>query len=393
MNKPGTNTILAHYGEDRNDNHGAVVAPIYQNSLFTFPDFEHMDEAFRTAGSCVYTRGNNPSVQIAERKIAALCGGEQCKLMASGMAAISSAIMVCVSAGSHIVAVRNSYSPAINFMDKYLSEKCGTTVTFVNGVDTQELIAACQPNTSLIYLESPATMVFTLQDIAAITTFARARGIKTVIDNTWATPLFQQPSALGVDIEVHSCSKYLGGHSDIVLGAVIGSSALIESILQREHAWFGAKTAPFEAWLLTRSLRTLKLRMQQHQTSALAIAQFLDNHPKVKLVRHPGLPSFPQYELGRRQMSGYSGLFSLLLDTKDTALVKRFATQLHYFSIGVSWGGHESLVLAPSIPFAREMSAEKMRELGINIGDIRLSIGLEETDDLLDDLDSALKSI
>ncbi len=392
--KYGINTLLAHYGEDRRDNHGAVVPPIYQNSLFTFKDFEGMDEAFRTpTESCIYTRGNNPTVQIAERKIAALTGGEKCKILSSGMGAISSAIMSCVKAGCHIVAVRNIYSPAFSFMEKHLAEKCGISITFVEGGNIQEFVDACKENTSMIYLESPATMVFTLQDIAAVTAFARSRSIKTIIDNTWATPLFQKPLQLGVDLEVHSCSKYLGGHSDIVLGAVIGSKNLIDGILMNEHAWYGAKTAPFEAWLLTRSLRTLALRMAQHQKSALAITEYLSKHSKVRVVRYPGLKDFHQYELGKKQMSGYTGLFSFMIDTEDVKFVKKFATSLNLFSIGVSWGGHESLIIAPSVPYARELSDEKIRQLGINIGDIRLSIGLEDTADLLEDISTALKEL
>jgi len=395
MNKDyGVNTLLAHYGENRRDSHGAVVQPIYQNSLFTFKNFDALDQAFAApAESCIYTRGNNPTVQIAEAKLAKLCGGEKCKLLASGMAAISAAIMSCITAGSHIVSVKNVYSPAAVFMEKYLNQKCGIETSFVSGVNSQELFDAVRPNTALIYLESPATMVFSLQDLHAIATFARARGIKTIIDNTWATPLFQNPLAFGIDLEVHSCSKYLGGHSDIVLGAVIGTTADIDGILLQEHAWYGAKTAPFEAWLLTRSLRTLKLRMQQHQQSSLAVAKLLHSHPKIREVRFPGLPAFSQYRLGQQQMSGYSGLFSFWLDTENIEIVKRFATKLELFCIGVSWGGHESLIIAPAVPYARELSSEKITALGINIGDIRISIGLEETEDLLTDVSAALAEL
>ena len=393
-NNYGINTLLAHYGEDRSDNHGAVVPPIYQNSLFTFATFEAMDQAFANpAESCIYTRGNNPTVKIAEAKLAKLCGGEKCKLLASGMGAISAAIMSCIQANCHIVSVKNIYSPAFNFIEQYLAEKCGITVTYVSGEDPQEFYAAVRPNTTLIYLESPATMVFTLQDLQTVATFARARGIKTIIDNTWATPLFQKPLALGVDLEVHSCSKYLGGHSDIVLGAIVGSATAINSILLREHAWYGAKTAPFEAWLLTRSLRTLNLRMHQHQKSALAVANLLNNHPKIREVRFPGLLSFPQYALGKQQMTGYSGLFSFLIDTENVELVKKFAAALDLFSIGVSWGGHESLIIAPAVPYSRELTPDKIKALGINIGDIRLSIGLEDTDDLLTDIEAALAAL
>ena len=232
-----------------------------------------------------------------------------------------------------------------------------------------------------------------MQDIKAVTDFARSRGVHTVIDNTWATPLFQKPLQMGVDLEVHSCSKYLGGHSDIVSGVVIGREEDIRSLSTREHELLGAKMAPFEAWLLNRSLRTFHMRMERHQQSALRIAEHLENHPGVRRVIYPGLPSFYQYELGRRQMAGYSGLMSFELDTDDLKVIKRFVNGLDIFQIGVSWGGHESLVYAPAISYLKEMSEERFKEMGIAPGLIRISVGLENCDDLILDLEQAMGNI
>ena len=286
-------TQMSHLGEDREKNQGAVVPPIYQNSLFTFEDWDAIDRAFdNRANSNIYTRGNNPSVQTAEAKIAALAGGERAKLLGSGMAAISAAVLHYLKAGDHVVTLNTLYGPASNLLGSYLVEKMGITVTFVSGEDPGEFRSAVRENTVLFYLESPSTAVYSMQDIKAVTDLARSRGIHTVIDNTWATPLFQKPLQMGVDLEVHSCSKYLGGHSDIVSGVVIGREEDIRSLSTREHELLGAKMAPFEAWLLNRSLRTFHMRMERHQQSALRIAEHLENHPGVRRVIYPGLPSF-----------------------------------------------------------------------------------------------------
>lgn len=389
-----TETLMSHLGEDREKNQGAVVPPIYQNSLFTFENWEAIDRAFdNKASSNIYTRGNNPSVQNAEEKIAALAGGEKSKLLGSGMAAISAALFHCLKAGDHVVTINTLYGPASNLIGSYLVEKMGISVTYVSGEDPGEFLSAVRENTTLFYLESPSTAVYSMQDIKAVADIARSRGIFTVIDNTWATPMFQKPLQMGVDLEVHSCSKYLGGHSDIVAGAVIGREKDIREISLREQQLLGAKMAPFEAWLLTRSLRTFHMRMERHQQSAMKIAEHLEKHSRVRRVIYPGLPSFPQYELGRKQMTGYSGLMSFELDTDNLEFIKSFVNGLRLFQIGVSWGGHESLVYAPAISYLKEMPEERFKEMGIAPGLIRISIGLENCGDLISDLEQSMDSL
>ena len=387
-------TILMHYGENKEEYQGAVVPPIYQNSLFTFKDWDDIDRAFdNPSNNCIYTRGNNPTALIAERKLAKLAGGEKAKLFTSGMAAISAAIMHCVKQNGHIITIKNTYGPANNFMGTYLKEKMNMEVTYISGNTVEEFRENIKENTCLIYLESPSSVVFSLQDIEGVAKLAREHGIKTIIDNTWATPIFQKPLEMGIDIEVHSCSKYIGGHSDIVAGVVIGSEKDLTEIFESEHALYGGKIAPFEAWLITRSLRTLPIRLKQHQENAMKVAKFLENHEKVKKIYYPGLESFDQYELGKKQMSGYTGLLAMDVDCNDVEKIKKFVNSLELFYIGVSWGGFESLVYAPAISYLKEMSPDKFEAMGITLGSIRISIGLEEVDDLIEDLEQALQHL
>ncbi|MFC6634181.1 PLP-dependent aspartate aminotransferase family protein [Microbulbifer taiwanensis] len=387
----GVDTLLVVDDSQFRDAEGAVVPPIYQNSLFTFDSWEAIDSAFDDkVNRAIYTRGNNPSVALVEKKLALLAGAEKARLFSSGMAAISAAILHFVSAGDHVIAVKNAYGPTVGLLNDFLGPKLGIECSFVGGGEIEEFTGAIRPNTRLIFLESPSSVVFGLQDLAAVADLARSRGIATAIDNTWATPYFQKPLALGIDLEIHSCSKYLGGHSDLVAGALIGSVQLIDEIRMREYELLGAKMAPIEAWLLLRSLRTLPLRMERHQQSALRVAQFLRAHPSVRRVFYPGLEDFPQYDLARRQMSGFSGLMGFELATDELDSIKRFFNALELFRIGVSWGGHESLVYAPAIGYLREQSPDRLADMGIFLGNMRISVGLESADDLIADLDRAL---
>ncbi|MEM6379076.1 MAG: PLP-dependent aspartate aminotransferase family protein, partial [Bacteroidota bacterium] len=383
-------SLLSHDDDAYGKNQGAVVPPIFQNSLFVFEDWEAIDEAFdHPADVPIYTRGTNPTVKLVEEKLAKLAKGEKARLFASGMGAISSAILYCVQQGSHIVSGQQIYGPANNFMNDYLGEKCGIDITYVDGTP-DSFAAAIRPETSLFYLESPGSVKFLIQNLSAIAQIAKANGIKTVIDNTWATPLYQQPLAMGIDLEVHSCSKYLGGHSDIVSGVIIGKKQDLDAIQLREQAWLGAKMAPFEAWLLLRSLRTLPARLRQHAQSAKIIANFLEAHPKVGQVYYPGLTSFPDHELAKKQMDGFTGLLSFELISEDLGAIKEFVNRLVYFKLGVSWGGHESLIYPPAISYLKEQTPEQFNAMGIAPGLMRISVGLEHIEDLLEDLEQAL---
>ena len=389
MKKLKDETILNY--DTYKDPHGSVVPPLYQTSLFTFEDWAAIDKAFdHKADAFIYSRLLNPTVKIAEDKIAALCRGDKAKLCASGIAAVTSAILHCVNAGDHIITFKSIYGPTNTFITKYLKTKFNISATFVDGKEPAEFEAAIQDNTRLIYLESPASITMELQDLKAIAQIAKKHNLKTAIDNTWASPIFQKPLELGIDIEVHSASKYLCGHSDVVAGVIISDTETMDAIITAEHELFGAKMAPFEGWLILRSLRTLPIRMKAVMASAMAVAEFLDQHPAVSKVNYPGLTSFPQYNLGQQQMSGYTGLMSFDLATTDIDSIKSFVNSLQLFKLGVSWGGHDSLVYAPIISYLKELGPEKIAAMGINPSVIRISVGLENPEDLIEDLKQSL---
>lgn len=368
------------------ETHGAVAPPIVQTAPFAFSSFRDLvaglDAEHRTQ---VYSRGQNPTVEIAERRIAALERGEACKCFASGMAAISAVFSSLLAAGDHVVFANQIYGPTLQLAEHL--ERFGVTHDVVAGGDAPAVARALRPRTRLLWLESPGTMLFRVLDVAALAEMARGKGILTAMDNSWATPLFQKPLTLGVDLVVHSCSKYLGGHSDVVAGAVVSSAALVEQIFYRAFLLNGGVLGPFDAWLLIRGLQTLPVRMRQHREDALAVARFLAGHPAVARVHHPGLAPSSQAEAGLLQ--GTSGLFSFELARDGFDDVCRVIDALRVFRIGVSWGGTESLVLSPQ----REGNAEELERRGIPPGLIRLSIGLEGSGALIRDLEGALAGL
>lgn len=380
----GFETVCVHFGEDPAGQCGAATPPIYQSSTFLHPDAE----AFETRGTSAprrfdYTRVNNPTTAILTGKLARLEKAEWCYAFGSGMGAISATINACVHSGAHVVAVGNCYGPTRNYL-KHM-ERFGVETTFVSGLAFEDFEAALQPSTKLVYLESPTSGCFEILPVRRLTDLAKARGILTAFDNSWATPYFQNPLELGVDLVVHSATKYINGHSDVVAGVVMGRDELLRKRVQRENELVGATLDPFAAWLMLRGLRTLAVRMEYHQRSGLAVAEMLANHPRVKAVHHPGLTGHPQHELAAEQLRGYSALFSLALKDEGRAAAHRFLNALKLFGQGVSWGGHESLAIGGSM-FSRHEPGQEPAWL------IRLSIGLESTADLIADLKQALEA-
>lgn len=373
--------ICAHVGDEYAQFHGAIVPPIYQNSLFVQPT-----EVNGVTGSdYVYTRVANPTTDIAERKIAALEGADGALCFSSGMAAITSAILHFTRAGSHIVLVGTAYGPAMRFIRDYLAERFGVTHTLVVGNDLAEIEAAICEKTTLIYLESPSSGVFMMQDIAEVAKIAKKHGVGTVIDNTYATPLHQQPLRHGIDIVVHTASKYLGGHSDIIAGALAARREIVESIQSKERELVGAIMDPHQAWLLIRGIRTLPIRLRQHEKSGKKVAAFLERHPKVKRVFDPGSETYGQKELFDKYLSGTNGLISFV-PCGSEADVEAFMGRLHVFQRGVSWGGFESLVT----PIGWSEEAERY---GVPKNLVRIHVGLEDVDTLIADLDAALSKL
>ncbi|THF82159.1 trans-sulfuration enzyme family protein [Cohnella fermenti] len=366
--------ICGHLGDDYDRYLGAIVPPIFQNTLFTRK---------RSNQGYTYTRVTNPTIEIAERKLAAMEGGEAARCFSSGMAAISAALMSVMERDCHIVCPSRVYAPTRFFLESYMA-RFGVETTFVSGTDLDEFEAALRPQTRAIYLETPLSNLFTLQDLRAVAELARSRGAATIVDNTWATPLFQNPLAFGIDMVVHSATKYMGGHSDILAGVLIGSRERMERVTHEERGLFGAAMDPHQAWLLIRGLRTLPLRMERHQESALRIAAWLERHPAVERVLYPGLPSHPQHELARRQMSGFSGLLGFVpRGTREQAAA--FVKALRLFEEGPSWGGFESLINSPGL----DLDEEASRRTGMPQRLLRISVGLERADALLADLDRA----
>ncbi|MFC7877055.1 trans-sulfuration enzyme family protein [Isoptericola sp. NPDC057391] len=366
---------------------GAVAPPVFQTSLFTKPTFaEFARQQAAEHENFVYSRGTNPTVAFLERQLALLERGEAAKCFASGMGAIAAVLGGLLRSGDHVLFVNNVYGPTLELARHLGRLGVEHSVVTEPGADVASHL---RENTALVYVESPGTMLMRLVDLRSLTAVARRRGILTAIDNTWATPLFQKPLELGVDLVIHSLTKYVGGHSDVVGGAVVGSAELVREVFYRGHQLFGAVMSAMEASLVLRGLRTLPVRMEQHQENALRVVDHLLAHPAVAAVHHPYATLGPDHDLVRSQLSGFSGLLSLELRDASFAAVSRFVDALRVFRIGVSWGGYESLVSSP----VRADNAERLAADGVPPGLVRLSVGLEGTRVQVDDLDRALAAV
>ncbi|WP_343246360.1 aminotransferase class I/II-fold pyridoxal phosphate-dependent enzyme [Diplocloster hominis] len=379
--------ILEHLGDEYDKYLQAVVPPVFMNSIHLYPTYEEYQEA-ASSGKFFYGRVANPTVDVAERKIAALEKGKRALIFSSGMAAAAAAVMATCRAGAHIVCMRDVYQPVKHMLDEFCIRRLDMTVTYVEGTDTQELEDAICERTALIILESPATYVFTVVDLQKIAEIAKKHGVKTYIDNTYCTPLFQNPLVFGIDIVMHTMTKYLGGHSDILGGVLVCDDEQLLKNMQDVRQTFGAIMGPMEAWLVIRGMRTLAVRLKQHQETAMEAAKYLENHPKVKKVYYTGLSSHPQHELIQKQMTGHTGLLSLVVDGPPENALK-FVDHLKLFGKGCSWGGFESLAIAPFYYTGQE----ELDFLRVERGFVRLHCGLEGTANLLADLEGALYAL
>jgi cystathionine beta-lyase/cystathionine gamma-synthase len=386
--------ILNHLGEeDRARHRGAVAPPVYQSSIFAFETVAAMRAAFGDElDNTLYTRGNNPTVEILRKKLAALEGAEDALLFGSGAAAIAAGVLAGLKAGDHVICVQKPYSWTRALVRDFLG-RFGVSHSFVDARDVGEIAAALTPVTRLIVLESPNTMTYEQQDLAAVAELARARGIRTLVDNSYATPLNQQPLRLGIDLVAHSATKYLNGHSDVLAGVLCGSKALIREVFQGPYMTLGAMLSPHDAWLMIRGLRTLPLRLRQVAASTALVIEFLQAHPKVEQIWYPHAADDAQAELSRRQTRGASGLLSFTIRCETTAGVERFCDALRRFLMTVSWGGYESLLfpVAAVYPPDTRVGAQRAGQVPLNL--VRLSIGLEEPDVLIADLAQALDRV
>lgn len=375
--------------EDHERYFGAVSAPIIQTSLFVQKNYQaYCDDMQHEAERFIYSRGLNPTVQMVEQKLAKLERGEACRCFASGMGAISAVLMANLNSGDHIILVNNVYGPAMALI-KQMTRKFGIHYDVVLDGTTESIRAKIRHTTRVIYTESPGTMTMNIVDLSAIAELAKAHNITTVIDNTWATPLFQKPLTLGFDIVIHSCTKYLGGHSDLIAGAVITSQARMAEIRDFSHQLLGAVLSPFAAWLLLRGLRTLPVRMRAHQENVMQVIDYLKTRPDVENIRHPCMAVDAQQAIIRKQMMGFSGLFSFEIRDGHFAAVKRFIDSCRLFKVGCSWGGYESLIISPN----RGYNEPSLAADNIAPGLIRLSIGQESPSLLIADLDAAFTAI
>lgn len=360
------------------------------NSLNIFHSIEeyYATNPYENKDVFAYGRQTNPTAVIAERKLAALEKGSWAALFASGMAAVSAAIVACCGTGDKIVCVRNAYGPVKEYLAK-LGPKLGLRVTYVKGTELEEFKEAIDGETKLVILESPSTALFTLQDIPGVCQIAKQYGAKVYIDNTYCTPLFQNPLEYGVDLVMHTASKYLGGHSDLIGGVLVGrDDALRRSVLQVERELMGGIIGPMEAWLILRGMRTLEVRLERHQETATKVAAYLEHHPRIRAVHFPGLDSHPQRELVLRQQRGSCGLLSFELDG-SVEQSKQVVNRLRLFHIGVSWGGFESLVCMPYL----QQEEQTLSWLGGGRGLTRLHCGLEKAEYLIEDLEQAIASV
>lgn len=381
--------ILNELGEDRDEYFRAVSPPIVQTSNFAFKTVDDLRKAFENEyGGWLYSRGLNPTVEILRKKLAALDGAEDCLVFNSGAAAIFASVLANVKAGDHIVSVRDPYTWARKMFDEILP-RFGVTVTYIDGRSITNFENAIQSNTSVIYLESPNSWMFDLQDLSAVAQLAQSKNIVTICDNSFCTPLYQKPYEMGIDLVLQSATKYISGHSDVIAGVLSGSKQQIERIFNSEYNNIGSGIQPFNAWLLIRGLRTLPARLERITRTTQIVIEFLLSHPRVEEVIFPLHPSFSQIELAKRQMKGGCGLLTFTIKTQSCETIEKFCNSLKHILMAVSWGGHESLIIPKCAGLQR---ADFNAELGIHKS-CRLYVGLEEPEYIIADLKQAFDVI
>ncbi len=369
----------------------AISPPIWQTTTFSAETAEEFAEiATATRPEEFYTRYGNPNHAMVEATLAALEGGEAAQVFSSGMGAIFAAMGCLLETGDHVVAQRNHYAGATTLMKEFLP-RWGIQITYVDQMSNEEFADAVRPNTNLIYVETPVNPLMQITDLRFIVELARGRGVTTICDNTFATPINQRPLEMGVDAVIHSATKYIGGHHDVTAGALVGSKEFVERVW-RFALVAGAALSPFDGWLLLRGLRTLGLRVERHNQNGMALAKFLEHHPKVARVYYPGLPSHPQSELAKSQMSGFTGMLSIELRGGYSAADK-FISSLQLATRAASLGGFETLVVHPASMWSLQLSRELREATGINEGLVRISAGLEDEIDILRDFERALESV
>jgi cystathionine beta-lyase/cystathionine gamma-synthase len=381
--------IINELAEDRENYFNAVAPPIVQSSNFVFNKVDDMRKAFANEYSTyLYSRGLNPTVDILRKKLAALDNAEDCLVFNNGAAAIFAAVLANVKAGDHIVSVDKPYTWARKMFDEILP-RFNVTTSYIDGRAIENFERAILLNTTVIYLESPNSWDFAIQDLKAVAELAKAANIVTIIDNSYCTPLYQKPIDYGIDLTLQSATKYIGGHSDTLAGVLSGSSQMIERIFNSEYMNIGSGISPFNAWLLIRGLRTLPMRLEHISKTTVKVIEYLKQHTKVEQVLFPFDENFPQVELAKQQMQGACGLMSFYFKPASLEAIEQFCESLQHIMMAVSWGGHESLIIpkCAGIQPADFDSTNKDHRM------MRLYVGLEEADYLIKDLEQALEKL
>lgn len=386
-------TKTIHGGSQGKNANNALNPPIYQTSTFVFDDIDHVEKVMSfQSDDYVYTRGNNPTLRLFENRMAVLEGGKGAVAFASGMAAISSVMFSFLKPGDNIIIHRTLYGSSYGVATKLLAKyNINHKIADLTELDTLE--KSIDKNTKLIYFETPSNPDLSLIDIEAVVKIANAKGIKVVVDNTFGTPYFQNPLELGVDVVVHSATKYLSGHGDVVAGVAISKDIDYINSLKFEYMCeFGGVMSPFNAWLLLRGLKTLGLRMREHEKNAKQVAEFLNNHPKVRRTMYPGLADFKGHEIAKKQMRGFGAMIAFEIDG-DLEDAKKFVESVELAQLAVSLGDCETLIELPAAMTHRDYPTEELEKFGLTESMIRISIGLEDVEDIIDDLDRAFNKI
>jgi methionine-gamma-lyase len=384
-------TKAVHAGQDPDPATGAVSVPIYETSTFVFKNAEQGARRFAgTEEGYIYTRLGNPTVKALERSLAELEEGEDARVCATGMAAINTAVTSLVKKGDHVISTESLYGGTAKLFLDILPEY-GIEFTLTDTSKTRNIEDAIKPNTKLIYIETPSNPTLELTDLAATAQIAKQHRLLTIVDNTFMSPYFQRPLTQGIDISVHSLTKYLNGHSDVVGGAIITSKALIkriDPILKNT----GATLGPFEAWLTLRGIKTLPLRMDKHNENALKIAKWLESHPKIEKVHYPGLESHPQHDLAKKQMTGFGGVLSFEVKGGLDA-GRKLMNSVKLCTLAVSLGAVETLIEHPASMTHAIVPKEERLKTGITDSLVRLAVGIEDADDIINDLSQALEQM
>lgn len=382
-------TKAVHAGEDRNANFGAVSVPIFPASVFAFLDADDgiAIHNYEKPGY-FYGRLGNPTVDALERTIAEMEQGEAALAFASGMAAISAAVFTLVGTGGHAVAPESMYSTTTNFLN-HIGEQFGVETTFVDARDAEAYAAAIRPNTKMFWIETPSNPLLRITDIAEVATAGRKAGITTVVDSTFATPFNQLPLKLGADLVIHSATKYLGGHSDLTAGLLVGRRELIDKARHGPAKLYGGNIAPQVAWLVLRGIKTLALRMERHNANAFAFANMISNHPKVRAVHYPGLETHQNHPIAKRQMNGFGGMVGV--DVGSVEAAKSLVNNLKICTFATSLGGVETLVQPVALMTHASLTPEERRRAGVSDGLLRISVGIEHIDDICQDIYDGLE--